>query len=237
MSISPPAPEATLHEILSTLEVSPSSESSADTKPETACALCRLVTRSVERSLRSFFTEFVNDPKARERLRRSQGFCAEHTPLLASLGDALGVAILYSDLADQTRERWRHLGGGGVLLGKLRGSRPPAPSAPCPACSDAADAERRYVSALAAGLESEATWQALEAGGPLCVPHLEQVMALTKPTTTTRLRQHAEASLATLQAELEEIIRKNDYRFRGELWGAERDAWLRALPLLRRPRG
>ncbi len=33
-------------------------------------------------------------------------------------------------------------------------------------------------------------------------------------------------------AELDEFIRKNDYRFRDEPWGQERDAWLRALNAL-----
>jgi len=46
----------------------------------------------------------------------------------------------------------------------------------------------------------------------------------------------AEATAAALQAELGEIVRKNDYRFRGEPWGSEKDAWLRALQKLKRPR-
>jgi len=29
-----------------------------------------------------------------------------------------------------------------------------------------------------------------------------------------------------------EFIRKNDYRFRHETWGEERDAWLRAIAAL-----
>ena len=38
-----------------------------------------------------------------------------------------------------------------------------------------------------------------------------------------------------LVAELEEFVRKNDYRFRDEPWGGERDAWRRALLRLRKP--
>ena len=38
--------------------------------------------------------------------------------------------------------------------------------------------------------------------------------------------------LELLRGELNEVIRKNDYRFRSEEWGAERDAWVRALAMV-----
>jgi hypothetical protein len=60
-------------------------------------------------------------------------------------------------------------------------------------------------------------------------------MEAADPIVAARLRRREAQRLAALQAELEEIVRKNDYRFRGEPWGPERDAWLRALAKLRRP--
>jgi hypothetical protein len=238
-----PAREATLHEIVEALRsgngtgVPPDNPAPVDAQ-QTACPLCRLVTRSVERSLRALFAEFVNDPPVRERLRRAQGFCAVHTPLLASLGDALAVAILYNDLADAAQARWQAeaTAGGrrGIRMGGRRKSAKP-PSAPCPACAAAQEAEARYASALAAGLESAEVWAALETGDGLCVAHTERVLAQAKPALAARLRQQEAARLAALQAELQELIRKNDYRFRGEPWGAESDAWRRALRKITRP--
>ena len=38
--------------------------------------------------------------------------------------------------------------------------------------------------------------------------------------------------LAALQLELAELIRKNDYRFSEEDWGAESDSWRRAIQIL-----
>ncbi|HZO91812.1 MAG TPA: DUF6062 family protein [Chthonomonadaceae bacterium] len=243
--------EATLHEILTALlplgpadigpRVSaPSPDSlSASSRTESTCAVCRLVARSIAQSVRAFFAEFVNDPRAREELRRARGFCGEHAALLATLGDALGVAILYSDLARLTQERWES-GTAGETGGRkgLRWGWPrhaPVPSAPCPACADAQEAERRYTGALAAGLGEARVWEALEAGSGLCVAHAEQVMRQAAPAHAARLRQLEAARLAALQAELDEIIRKNDYRFRGEPWGPEKDAWLRALKKITRP--
>ncbi len=197
-----------------------------------ACPICLLSARSVERDLRSFFSEFVNDPAARTRFRKSRGFCPHHTPLLAELGDALAVAILYADLAERTQERWQAESRGRFAFGKRQETL-----APCPGCAAFAEAERRYTQALAAGLERTEVWEALEGENGFCVAHTEQVIAMAKPDEAMRLRERETRRLALLQAELEEIIRKNDYRFRGEAWGAERDAWLRALDKLRRPSG
>lgn len=194
------------------------------------CPICLLTRRSIERQVRAFFTEFVNDPAARVRLRQARGFCSHHTPLLQELGDALAVAILYADLAERTRERWQMERPRRFPFGKQ-----PAPLADCPACTAEQDAERRYTQALAAGLERADVWEAVQAGNGLCVAHSEQVMEASSPITSTRLRTLEQSRLEQLQQELEEIIRKNDYRFRGEAWGPERDAWQRALLKLRRP--
>ena len=226
-----PAPErpseAALHEVLLALA------SAEEGETVFACGLCRLVERSVERSLRTFFAEFVNDPKTREEWRQARGFCASHTPLLASLGDALATAILYSDLARLTRERWeagRRRPGAPLGWRRTRGA-----ARPCPACAESESASTRYTAALAAGLEREEVWEALGRGSGLCVAHAEQVMAAARPALAAKLREKERERLAALQAELEEIIRKNDYRFRGETWGPERDAWLRALQKITRP--
>jgi hypothetical protein len=202
-----------------------------------SCAICLLTRRSVERQVRAFCTEFVNDPTARVRFRQSRGFCPHHTPLLAELGDALAVAILYADLAERTRDRWQTERTRRFPFAR-QAVRQGAPPASCPACAAETEAEHRYTQALAAGLDriDGIAWKELEEGTGLCVAHTEGVMAAaTLPLAATRLRDLETRRLALLQAELEEIIRKNDYRFRGETWGAERDAWQRALQKLRRP--
>jgi hypothetical protein len=208
----------------------------ADHEPaRTQCALCLLAVRSVERSLRSYFAEFVNDPQLRLRFRKSRGFCALHTPLLARCGDALGVAILYSDLADETRRSWSASGGErrpGALARLL--SRPGR--APCPGCETESEADARYSSALADGLRSAPDlWREIEESAGLCAKHTESVAAAASPSDAARLLAIEGARLDLLFAELEEFVRKNDYRFRGEPWGLERDAWRRALLRLRRP--
>src|SRR5579862_8239193 len=226
--------EAALHEVLEALREAPR-------QGEPDCALCRRAACSVQRGLKSFFAEFVNDPQVREGWRAARGFCAQHVALVATRGDVLAVAILYADLARLTRERLERgsQGGriGGRLLTLLRRRRSLA-VLPCPACTLESAADARYAAALAAGL-TEASgdiWEAMERGRGLCVAHTQQVMESATPIVAARLRRREVERLGALQAELEEIVRKNDYRFRGEPWGPERDAWLRALDKLNRPR-
>lgn len=206
----------------------------ADPSDDGSCPICRLVVRSAERDIRSFFAEFVNDPKARVLFRSARGFCPEHAALLPALGDALATAILYADLTSAIRERWaadppRRKPS---FLAKSR----PLPTRDCPACESARSAASRYSSALADAMERDEIRGAMERGSGLCVAHSEQVMRYAKPAAAAFLRKLEMDRLASLEAELREIIRKNDYRFRGEEWGAERDAWLRALLKITRPK-
>ncbi len=234
-----PRLDATLYEIVTALRANVQGlTAQGDWQP---CAVCRLTTRSVGRWLRAFVGEYVNDPAARETLRRARGFCALHTRQLESLGDPLAVAILYSDLARLARERWEQqggrAGGQGVASGLLLRLRPGAAAGadkPCPACDAQTEAQGRYVHALADGLENAEVLDALESDAGLCVPHVEQLLAFASPANAPRLRLREIERLAALQAELEEIVRKNDHRFRGEAWGPEKDAWRRALDKLKR---
>jgi anaerobic glycerol-3-phosphate dehydrogenase len=67
------------------------------------------------------------------------------------------------------------------------------------------------------------------AGSGFCLPHLRQVTARLRGEALERLLQYQQERWEELRAELAEIVRKNDYRFQGEGFGAERDAWLRAV--------
>jgi hypothetical protein len=66
------------------------------------------------------------------------------------------------------------------------------------------------------------------------VLHVEKLISRSTRENAERLLKMESEKLSKLKTELNEIIRKNDYRFRNEEWGAERDAWLRALNRLTR---
>lgn len=215
--------EPTLQEIVEVLQ-----------SGESGCAVCALVQASVVRGLKSFFAEFVNDPASRLLLRSALGFCRIHTPLLSITGDALGVAILYADLTELAIERLSAVSTARFRTGPFHSRRPRV--SPCPACTMEAEADGRYTGALAAGLGEDVIWGLLESSAGLCTVHLEQTTRSAGPEHSERLLAMEHEKLLALQAELNEVIRKNDYRFRGEEWGAEKDSWLRAPAKIAKPR-
>ena len=223
-------PEATLQEILDTFSQFTKAKSQAQ-EQAFLCPICLLVRRSVERSLRSFFAEYVNDPRVRDELRKAHGFCNVHTPLLETLGDALAIAIIYNDLTQFAIERWENSTSNSKKFGVFRGKNRvfAAPEALCPACISEKEATKHYVGAFVDGFFRQEVREALENSDGFCVSHSEEVLTFAKPEDAEYFQQIEMQKLASLQKELEEIIRKNDYRFRGEEWGTEKDAWQRAL--------
>jgi hypothetical protein len=192
------------------------------------CPLCVTVTASVARGITAFFKEFVNDPEQRLRLRAARGFCAQHSQMVVAKGDALGAAIVYHDLAESAIESWSHKSGLRVRIGANR-------TASCPACQLQAEAEGRYTGALASGLAEVEVWEQLKAANAFCVRHVEMTAAAAQADQANRFLALQARKLGDLRDQLAEVIRKNDYRFRGEEWGNERDSWLRAVSQLRRP--
>jgi hypothetical protein len=182
------------------------------------CAVCRLVAHAVDRYLRGLLHESVNDPGLRERLRASQGFCPEHAWQLQRAGDPLAVSILWRDLLSGALDS---VNGPGTEKGRRR-------SAICPACEIAAEAERRYLETLVDHLASGSLRDEYERSPGLCLPHLRKALRQASAGVRALLLESEAAKLSRLNHELAEIIRKNDYRFRAEPWGPEKDAWIRA---------
>jgi len=184
---------------------------------QAGCPICRLVAEATDRYLRSLLHESVNDPRVREKLRASQGFCGEHAWQVQRRGDPLGISILWRDLLSQAAESTSH-----SPAGRDRGR-----SVLCLACEVAAEAERSYLETLVEHLASGSLRREYDSSAGLCLPHLRK--ALTHRSAARAFLLESEgAKLAGLIEELTEIIRKHDYRFREEPWGAERDAWIRA---------
>ncbi len=238
--------ETTLQEVLAALQGNRSAAVSSETSPEKtgdpSCALCRLSQRSVRRTLRDLFSEFVNDPPLRVRIRAARGFCRYHLPLIVDSGDGLGIAILTHDLADETLQNW---GERDFRLDKNSGSNAsdfrsrlasffasgssPSAKTECLLCETEKEADTRYASALAAGLSRPEVWESCLSNREFCVRHVEMLVSLARPPERARLIQLETEHLTRLKNELEEFIRKNDYRFREEPMGEEGDSWRRAL--------
>ena len=215
---------------------------------EPGCPICRLEQEGVERYLDSQFYENVNSPAWREDLRASHAFCHEHAWLGVNkrLGDALGFSIIYHDVVNNLLKSWNddassrrkprgraYLPGQGSasLRTRIEGFLAAlAPRKPCPACEQREEVTRNTLAALMKDLSTPDLREALQASAGFCLPHLRLALGAATDETIyeTLITIHRE-KLETLRDELAEFIRKNDYQIIREGFGAEGDAWLRAI--------
>ncbi|MGZ4149066.1 MAG: DUF6062 family protein [Actinomycetota bacterium] len=200
------------------------------------CAVCRGASRSAWRLIDGILWEGVTDVFTRTRLRRSRGFCREHSFMAIRVADAehgqLGMAIVYEDLVaqledqlrppDERGRRWRR-----TIAGLARRSR-------CPACETARGTETNYLGLLAAAEPASELGRLARAGRiVLCLPHLFLGIELLDDDRARTLVDIALAGTSPLRADLQEFVRKRDYRFSHEpLSPEEADAWRRAVTFL-----
>lgn len=220
-------------------ELSPLQIELREAMAEWGCPLCRLETRAERLYLDSLNYERVLDLPTRDALKASRGLCAHHSRGWQALqGSALGIAIVYrvsvldllrdTDVSEKpTVSLLRRTGGPTKVATALEAS------GPCPACALLEDTSRRFGDLLLKELKFDAVQRLLRDCGGLCLPHLRTT--LSRPgagkTYKTLIEVQRQAWTA-LMAELDEFIRKNDYRFRHEPMESERDAWMRALDVM-----
>lgn len=198
------------------------------------CAICRLARRASDSYLRSLIYEGVTDVKLREALRDARGLCPRHGWRMAGQrGSVLGTAIIYRDVvntlvkaleanADPPSRLFRR--------GQPDLSRALAPSAACPACLLEQDAEHRSAKILLNHVGDKAIADAYRKTGGLCLPHFQITIGYASPAAIRELSGWQTEVWSRLRGELDELIRKHDYRFQSErMTDAEAVAWERAV--------
>jgi hypothetical protein len=203
------------------------------------CPLCRLTYESMRRYLDSWKYEMFTDVEMRNELRRTQGFCHTHTWQLARMGAALPLAQAYRDVLSDTIER---LKGAGDSIPPPSGSRlrrffeAKQDHAVCPACTQKEKIAARYAHTLHKALLIDEFYQQFLHSQGLCLDHFRLTCELKVSDTSgnwlTLLRKAQLAQLEQLDAQLGEMIRKHDYRFKDEEQGDEMTSWKRAAGLV-----
>jgi hypothetical protein len=206
---------------------------------QAGCPVCRLATEAVDAYLTSVCYEQVNDLDLREQLRSAGGFCRAHAErfIRQRLGQ-LAAAIVYRDVLNTARKRIAGGGGGGAGggLGRLKLSallggmarREARSGPPCPGCEAEAEAEGRYLGVLRKRLPDPAVRAKYVAGDGLCLPHIDQALQANDEGARA-LAEAAVEMLGTIVGELDEYIRKHDYRFTTPVWDGGEDTPERAV--------
>ena len=207
------------------------------------CALCALVLRALERYFDGLVYEKVNDRGIRETLRASHAFCAAHGEMLRQARSALGAAIIHRDVlnsvARQLEQETRPPQSPIDWLQAALDTRQPQQAVyllaekPCPACLHARQSEQNYVNTLLDNWDDEKLQEAFRHSPGLCVQHLRVTLGhATDPSKFEAIKTTQLEIWQGLIAELDEFIRKQDYRFSHEPKGGERDSWSRAIDLV-----
>lgn len=187
------------------------------------CPICRLALRAVGRFIESLAYEQVNDPGVRADLRAAHGFCNQHAyRWLREAHSPLGTAIIYRDVLRSTLQELqngsmddRSAPTSLTLLRALIVPEGDGASVMCPACQRQQEAEDRYISALLESLVDRAVVEALKQSDGLCLFHTLNAVREGSPSGTVVAEQTRE-SVEQLIGNLDEVIRKEDYRFRDE---------------------
>jgi len=202
------------------------------------CPVCRLATEAVDAYLTSVCYEQVNDLDLREQLRSAGGFCRDHAErfIRQRLGQ-LAAAIVYRDVLNTARKRIAAGGGGGGGGGRSRlaaffGGRiarpDPLAGLSCPGCEAESEAEERYLATLRNRLLDPAVRAKYQAGDGLCLPHIDRALSADDEGARV-LADAATEMLGTIVADLDEYIRKHDYRFSTPVWDGGEDTPERAV--------
>jgi uncharacterized protein DUF6062 len=213
------------------------------------CPVCALLEEGAIKALDGLMYEQANDPFTRHRLVESHGFCNWHAWMIPNVpNSALGTALIYKHLLDETLERLeavrraaRPRGRWGRLRESLTGWR----DVPLAMLAWRSKKTRCYLCVFARRSERDALKTVLEFMGDadfaeafshssgLCLPHLFQAMTIGRDDSNlpTLLADH-EKRWRNLSWELQEFARKFDYRYAEEPKGRESNSWHRALEAL-----
>lgn len=202
------------------------------------CLLCNLTQDNVTRYLDTWKYELFTNVDVRQELRRTQGFCHSHTWQLVRMGATLPIAQAYRDILSDTIEQLEQSApfSGNRFRRLFEGKNGPASRPDCPACTQKIQAEERYIHTLRQSLLDDEFLQHFSSASGLCLDHFRTANELKTPEVAgewaPRLRQAQLACLKRLDAQLGELIRKHDYRFKDEERGNEMVSWKRAAGLV-----
>ena len=191
------------------------------------CPLCRVAHKADREYIWHFYDEGADQGESIDELRRSRGFCAQHTEMLRKIDveamkSTLAITTMFADLLAGICEDLESLGPGVVFERTA-----------CPACVNRHRLVRANARYLLDELASSPGHRETFARSPgLCFAHFELTWSVAPSRADHELILDVQRTATrSLLADLREHIRKHDDRFRHEPPGPEIDSWARAIQL------
>ena len=199
------------------------------------CPVCFVIKKYSRKFMDDFLYESVNDSGLRKEIRESAGFCNRHSWQLQKFGDGFGLGIVYEDLMRFILKRLEETDGSSAsikaILKQLDKDEQAKKS--CIVCKEEKDVEGRYISVFLENFDDPELKFSYKRSFGLCLFHLNSAIKKCKNKKLTHEIITIEtAKLNSLLVEVEEFLRKHDYRFSNEQFGKEGDSWIRAIEKL-----
>ncbi|MEM2118547.1 MAG: DUF6062 family protein [Candidatus Bathyarchaeia archaeon] len=209
---------------------------------EKHCFLCHLEGTLEQRYVEVYLSELVMDPKAREKIVASRGFCNYHfykmfvSATNPASEDCLGMALilksvtgqLLEDVKDQRHMRfiatksWKlDLKRSAGSIRNIKLSKPVSNEAECPACDHISKMMRLYIEEFLDGIiQNEEMWELYDKSKGMCMPHYVMTLYIANSISNGKFEQTIKKlvekqiqALERIQKDLSEYIEKQDYRF------------------------
>lgn len=208
-----PRPHLDYHELLDSLR-------------KEGCPACDQGALAARRFLDSLLNDMVmNNLHAQRLLADSFGLCGAHAARAAEMGRVLSAAIVWDLVAGALLRALE----AAPARGLFKREEPLVPSAPCPACEAEREMGDLTLLSLADHWQDGQVQEAYQRSEGLCRPHLTRVAAvLGRRPEAALIREAEREKVRQLRADLQEFMRKQDYRYAHEPPGREADAHLRA---------
>ncbi|MCK9478318.1 MAG: DUF6062 family protein [Firmicutes bacterium] len=196
-----------------------------DAMQKEQCPICELVIKGTLQSIESFLYEGVNDRALRSEICSANGFCSHHAYMMMKKGDPLAHALIYGDLLNRAIDFSNSSNN--------KGQNSSRPSNKCLFCSQANASEKIYIEAFTNAFGDEKFSEKYSKGGLLCMPHLNMIQNFNKKPNISKIKEITLSKYEKLIHHLDEIKRKNDYRFSHEEWSKQEAlAWKQVVYVL-----
>ncbi|MFO7881127.1 MAG: DUF6062 family protein [Kosmotogaceae bacterium] len=189
-----------------------------------SCPVCTVLKNYIVKYFDDLLYEAVNDIDRRKTIKNSLGFCKKHAHVMYSLGDPLGHSILYSDLINVLTEKTYQKATSGEIPLKYQ---------KCPACIFEEEQEKYLISVFLKSVEIQEFFNKYRGSFGLCFPHFKKIVEFCEDNNTLEKIKKTEIQIfSELRNELNEFVRKCDYRFSNEGFSSEKNSWIRAIKKL-----